>query len=99
MRKLVATEIKIISQLSVFHCSCVFGNKGLADGSHDLHREIQDAKVECMSIIQIGYDGKMCGLRMVAYCPYIMVDAEPDQYEGNVSFRSKNLFEGDGVRI
>lgn len=69
MSRLVASEIKIISQLSVFQRSYIFGNKELADGSHELHLEIQDAKVECMSIIQIGYDGKIHGLRIVACCP------------------------------
>lgn len=39
MSRLVAGEIKIISQFSVFQCSYIFGKKELADGSHELHLE------------------------------------------------------------
>lgn len=70
MSRLVASEIKIISQFSVFQCSYIFGNTELADGSHELHLEIED--VECMSITELGYDGKIHGLRIVAYCPKLV---------------------------
>ncbi|PKU36520.1 hypothetical protein llap_13175 [Limosa lapponica baueri] len=53
-------------------CSYIFENKELADGSHELHLEIQDAKVERTSIIQTGYDGKIHGLRIVAHCPKLV---------------------------
>jgi len=44
MSRLVASEMKIIFQLSVFQCSYIFGNEELADGSHERHLEIQDTK-------------------------------------------------------